>query len=113
LQDKLQDKLTPLTEQREAFLLDYQWQSVYAQLNPNKQEIYDHLAKLEKENRPRRQSVQDNLNRLRCERVLDVITERNFHEIIKQAPAEKAQALLERYERERERERLRTFQRGR
>ena len=113
LQDKLQEKITPLKEQREACLLDYQWQKLYAELNPDKQEIYNYLAKLEKDNRLQRQSVQDNLARLRCERVLDVITERNFQEIVKQAPPEKAQALMERYERERERERLRTFQRGR
>jgi len=113
LQDKLQGKLTPLIEQRERFLLDYQWQRLYAELNPNRQEIYNFMAKLEKENRSRRQSVQDNLARLRCERALDTITHQNFREIIKRAPPEKAQVLLERYERERERERVRTFQRER
>jgi hypothetical protein len=113
LQDKLQEKLTPLVEKREAFLLDYQWQKLYAELNSNKQEIYDHLAKLEKENRPLRQSVQDNLARVRAERALDAVSYQNFQEIVKQASPEKAQALIERYQRERERERMRVVYRGR
>jgi len=113
LQDKLQEKITPLTEQREAFLLDYQWQKLYAELNPNKQEIYDHLAKLEKERRTHRQSARDNLARLRAERALDSISWQNFQEIVKQASPEKAQALIERYEHERECERLRVLVRGR
>ena len=112
LQDKLQAKITPLIEERERFLLDYQRQKVYIELNPDKQQIYDYLETLEK-NRPQRQSVKDNLARVRCESMLDTITERKFQAIVKQAPPEKAQALIERYERERERERMRTFQRGR
>jgi len=111
LQDKLQEKITPLAEQREAFLLNYQWQSVYAQLNPNRQDIYDFMAKLEKENR--RQSTRDSLARLRAERALDSISWDNFQEIVKQAPPEKAQALIELRERDRERERLREWERVR
>jgi hypothetical protein len=113
LQDKLQEKMTPLIEEREAFLLDYQWQKLYAELNPDKQEIYNHLAKLEKENRRQGQSVQDDLARVRCQRALDTVSWSNFQEIVKEARPEQAQALIERYERERERERMRAFQRGR
>jgi hypothetical protein len=113
LQEKLQEKITPLIEEREALLLDYQWQSLYAQLSPSRQEIYDYIAKLEKESRAHRQSVQENLARLRCQQTLDAITWKNFQEIIKQSPPEKAQALIERYEHEREQNRIRTFSRGR
>jgi len=112
LQEKLQEKITPLAEEKEAFLLEYQWQKLYAELNPDRQDIHDHLAKLEKESRQHSQSVQDNLARLRCERALDVVTERNFQEIVRQAPPEKVQALLERKEKEQDLDRLRGFQRA-
>ena len=111
LQDKLQEKLVPLAAEREAFLLEYQWQRLYAELNPDRQEIYDYLDKLEKDSRLQRQSVQDNLARLRCQRTLDSITERDFHEIVNKANPEQAQALIEL--RELERERMRAFQRVR
>jgi len=113
LQDKLQEKLTPLVEEREAFLLDYQWQRLYAELSPDKQEIYDYLAKLEKESRSGRQSVQDDLARVRCQRALDAVSWSNFQEIVKEAQPEQAQALIERYELERERERMGAFERVR
>ena len=108
LQEKLQEKITPLAEEKEAFLLEYQWQKLYVELNPDRQRIYDRLDELEKDSH----SVQDNLARLRCERALDVVTERNFQEIVRQAPPEKVQALLERKEQERELERLQELQRA-
>ena len=57
--------------------------------------------------------MQDNLARLRCQRALDTITERDFQEILSKAKPEHTQALLEQREREREHERLRMYQRGR
>ena len=113
LHDKLREKATPPAEERETVLLEYQWQKLHADINPYKQEIYDHLAKLKKESRARRQSVQDDLTRMRCERALDAISWQNFQEIVKETQPEHAQALIERYELARERERMRTFSRVR
>ena len=113
LQDKLQEKITPLVEEREAFLLEYQWQRLYAELNPDRQEIYNHLDKIEKESRLRRQSAKDDLARLHCQRALDTISWGNFQEIVSKAKPEQAQALLELRELERERERMRVLQRVR
>ena len=110
LQDRLQEKATPLAEQREAFLLEYQWQRLYTELNPDREKIYDHLSKMEKEGG---QSARDNFARMRCERALDTISWHNFQEIVKQASPDKAQALIERYERQRELDRIRELERVR
>lgn len=113
LQERLQDKLIPLIEEQKTLLFEYQQQKIFAGIRPDRQEIYDHLAELEKESQSHGQSTRDNLARLRCERVLDTITEQDFQEIVKHAPPDKTQALFELRELERERERMRTFQRGR
>ena len=112
LRDKLQDKLTPLAEEQKTLLFEYQQQKLFADVRPDWQDIYSHLAELEK-GQPRGQSIQDNLARLRCERALDTITERDFQEIVNKAKPEQTQALFELRESERERERMRVFQRGR
>jgi len=109
LHEKLQDKLTPLVEEKSAVILEYQRQKLLAELSPNEQRILDELAKLDQEPFSHGRSVQDNLARVRCQRELDTITEHNFQEILKQAPSDKAQGLTERWEREK----FRTFQRER
>jgi len=113
LQDKLQEKLSPLQEEKAAVQLEYQRQKLLAELSPDRQKIHDRLNELEKESRLPVQSIQDNLAWLRCQRALDSITQRDFQEIVRHAPPDKVQALIELRERERERERMRTFQRGR
>ena len=113
LQEKLQDTLTRLTEEQKARHFEYQQQKLFADVRPDRQNIYDCMAELEKESRPHEQSVQDNLVRAHCQRMLDIIAWQDFQEIIKRAPPEKAQALIEQRERERARERMRSFQRGR
>ena len=106
-------RLAPLIKEQNSLRLEYQRQKVHANISLDRQKIHDSLAELEKENRQHRRSVQDNLTWLRCERVLDTITERDFHEIVRKAKPEHVQALIEQREREREHERMRPFERGR
>jgi len=113
LQERIQEKLTPLIEEQKTLLLEYQQQKLFADIRSDRQEIYDRLTELEKESLSNSHSVQDNLARLRCERALDTITEQDFHEIIQTVPPQKAQALLELRELEREYDHLRVFQRVR
>ena len=108
LQDRLHEKLRPMSEEQEVLRLEYQRVKLLADISPDRQKTYDRLTELGKES----QSTRDNLARLRCQRTLDTITEQDFHRIIRNVPHDKVQALIELREREREQERLRAFQRS-
>ena len=109
LQEKLQEKLTPLIDEKALTLLEYQRQKLLMEFNPDGQKIRNHLVLLEKESRVYRKLIKDNIAWLRCERVLDTVTERNFKELSKEMQPEHVDRLL----RLRERDRSRAFQRGR
>ena len=113
LYDKLQEKITPLTEEREAFLLEYQRHKLLADISPNREAIQNYLNKLEKENQAHRKSVQDDLARLRCQRTLATVTEHSFQRILDDVTPEQAYKLIKQRDRERELDRIKAFQHGR
>lgn len=104
LQEKLQDKLTPLIEEKESFMIEYQRQKLLADISPERQKIQDRLTRLDKESLRQRQSPKDNIAWARNEWKLDDVSERNFQEILKQVNPEQARAFIERSGRESERE---------
>jgi len=108
LQEKLQDKIKPLIEQKELTLLQYQRQKLLIEINRNKEQIYKRLYELEKESQVYKNLVKDDLLRVRSERLLDTINERNFAEIMKSIDKEQAEKLIKWQEnRAREHERIR------
>jgi hypothetical protein len=105
LEEKLREKLSPLTEEQGIFLLKYQRQKLLAEISPKAQEIRDELARLDKESRQNQKSARENIARAQIERNLDLVTENNFYTIVKDLRPEQAKALTERREREKEWER--------
>jgi uncharacterized protein YoxC len=112
IQERLQDKLTPLVEDKGAFAAEYQRQKLLAEISPDGQTIQERLTQLDNDSREG-QSTQDNLAWLQSERELNIVTERVFEEIIKGLHPEKAQALITQRKREMEREQSRRFRRER
>ena len=108
LQDKLQEKLTPLTAEKEVFLFEYQRHKLLAQISPDNQSIQDTLSQLDKEVM-QGLSTQDRLAYMRCGRVLDIVPDWSFQRILDEVSPEQAYKLIKL----RERERAREHERGR
>ena len=104
LQEKLQDKLKPLVEQKELTTFQYQRQKLLVDIRPDKEQVYNRLIELEKESQVYKNLVKDDLLRLRCERQLDVISEQNFQKILQET--EQRELLMKQRESERLRERV-------
>lgn len=95
IQERLQDRINPLEADKEVFALEYQRQKLLAEISPDKQDIQNELARLDKEVRTQGQSIQDRISRTQSERTLDIVTERNFQEILKDVSPEQAKKLIE------------------
>ena len=106
LQEKLQDKLKPLVEQKELTIFQYQRQKLLVEIRPDKEKIYNRLTELEKVNQVYKNLVKDDLLRLRCERQLDVISEQNFQKVLQEISREQREILMKQRESERLRERV-------
>jgi ATP-dependent exoDNAse (exonuclease V) alpha subunit len=113
LQEKLQNKLNPLIERKDMTILEYQRQKLLVDIRPDKEKILNRLSELDKENRAHKGLVQDDIMRSRSQRALDIVTERNFGEILKSVTPKQAKDLAKLRERESIREKLRIFDRGR
>jgi len=96
LRDKLKEKQTSLNEKQEQVIFEYQRQKLYAELNPNKQKIYERLDEFSK-SLPKWQNHFDN--------DLETITDQNFNAIVREMKPEQARELVKRLEIERVRER--------
>jgi hypothetical protein len=112
-QNRINEKLTPLIEEQNKTVYEYQRQRLIVEIHPDKQKIQARLSELEKEGKPYKQSAQYTVLRERSQRLLDSVSERNFERILQELPQQQQKALIELREREREIERLRNITRGR
>jgi len=92
LHNKLQGKALSFAYEKDNFELEYQRQKLLAELRPDGQKIFEKLTELSGGNHWQSQS----------ERILNIITERNFQEILNGIQPEQAEKLIQRRERERE-----------
>ena len=113
LQKKIGAKLTSLAYEKEVFRQEYQRLKLLAEISPDGQKISNRLSELEKESRLQNHSTQERIFRTQSERLLDIITERNFQEILQDMRPEQVENLIRQRQREIEQDRLITFQRGR
>jgi hypothetical protein len=111
--DKIQEKITPLIEEQNKTIYEYQRRKLLVEIHPDKEKIQAQLAELEKESRVFKQSAQYSILKERSQRILDSVSEQNFERIVKELPPQQQKALLELREREREIERLRSIARSR
>ena len=109
LHSKIQGKLKPLIEQREHNIFEYQRQKMLLEIRPDKEEIHKRLTELEKESQVYKNLVRDDVLRLRCNRQLDNVTERNFEKIMQSVSPKQQKDLSEL----REFERVRLYRCGR
>ena len=114
LHERLNDKLSPLAQDKNTLALKYQRQKLLNYINPDKQKIQDELSRLNKQNRPHeRQSINEILTQERSIRELNTINEQNFKAILKDMKPQQAEKLIKSRETEQEREQSRGFSRGR
>jgi hypothetical protein len=109
LQDKLQSKLTPLIEEQDKTVLQYQRCRIYADISHDREKIYNRLSELEQQSRPPKQSAQYVIMRAENQRILDSVSEKNLQKIMQKLTPEQRKALADL----REVERVRTFARYR
>jgi len=102
VQERLQNRLTPLSEEQEIFKLEYQRQKLLTDISPDKNTIQHRLMQLNNEDLPH--SSHDRIAQIQSQRALDIVTERNFENIIKEIPQEQANVLIRQRKRERERD---------
>jgi len=102
LQETLQNKIMPFSEKKNIFMIEYQRQKLLAELNPNEQNIYDKLEELNQGNSA--QTTRERLSRVQSERVLDIVTEHNFDEILKDMQPNQIEKLIKNRLQEIERE---------
>lgn len=93
-----------LTAEKETIKVEYQRQKVFAELRADWQKIWERLRELAKETRLRIQSVREDLQRRKAERVLDTITERSYREIMKGVSPKQGRKFQEQKERYKEHE---------
>jgi len=106
LQVKLQDKIAPLVEEKNAFALGYHQQTLLADSRPDRQKIHDRIAELENLTRAKIPSPQVIYARNEAERKLNNMFQQNFESIVQGLHLEQRQALTRQRERERGQERV-------
>lgn len=93
IQERLQERISPLEVDKKSFTLEYQKQKLLAEINPNGQRIKDKLTQLDKENHLSEKTAQDRIARLQSERNIEKVTKDNFQEILQGLRREQAEAL--------------------
>jgi heme oxygenase len=93
--ERLQEKLIPMHEEKEIFLLEYQRHKLFADISHDREKIFNRLAELEEQGRPQKQSAQYAITQAENQRLLDSVSERNFEIILKDTSPEKQKALAE------------------
>ena len=96
------ENIAPLAEERDGIKLEYQRQKLLAELRVDWHRILEKLRELAKEAQSRIKSIREDLQRRKSERALDLVTERNFAEIMRRVLPGQAGELRERREQEKE-----------
>jgi hypothetical protein len=102
--ERLNDKLTPLVEEQNKTVYEYQRRKLLVEIHPDKEKIKARLSELEKDSVHHKQSAQHSVAWKQSQRLLDSVSERNFNRILQELRPEQQKALLELRERERVRE---------
>jgi len=97
--ERVQDRLAPLMEDREAYKLEYQRQKLLVEISGDKHQIQDRLKQLN----PQGETTRERLARIQSERFLELVTEKNFRAILEQVTPEQRRLIVQR-QRERARE---------
>jgi len=100
---RLQERLNPLTAEKDIFMFEYQRQKLLAGISPHEQSIQERLLQLDREEL-HTLTAQEKIARVRSGRILDRITEHSFQRILDEATPEQAYRLIQLHERERARE---------
>ena len=103
-QEKLQEKLTALAEEKETFALEYKKQKLLAEIRPDRQKIHDKLAQLDNETAQSRHFAHS-------ERTINIVTQRHFEQILTEVTPIQAQKLVDIRANEAVREQSRGFAR--
>ena len=103
---RLQDRLVPLSAEKDVFAFEYHRRKLLAGISPHEQSIQDQLAKLDKE-ALQGLSAQEKISYLRSGRILDIVPERSFQRLLDEVTPEQAYKLIKQHERERTREQQR------
>jgi len=104
----LQERTAPYVEEKDKVMQEYQKQKLLAEFSPNWGQIQQYLKQLAES---AHESTKGLLDRIRAERVLDTVTEKNLHAIMEKSTPEQVLILTAR--RERERVRLREWEQQR
>ena len=104
LQERLKNKAVEMETEKEAFAFKYRRQRLFAEVSPERGKIFGKLEQLEKKVRIQTQSPYYALTQIQRGRELDVITKRQFQEILKEMRPEQAKLLTELRDMERLRE---------
>ena len=91
-----QENIAHLANEKETIKVEYQRQKLLAELRSDWQRIVERLKELAKEARSRIQSVREDLQRRKAERMLDTVTERSFGGVLKKVLPRQSRALQER-----------------
>jgi len=116
-QKSLQDRLPALLVDRENFANEYRKRKLYAEVNKDRQRIFDRLERLERETLKYIKTAKEQADWLKSQRSLDKVSEEIFQEVVKKMHPEQAETLIAQRENERaherERVRMRELERGR